>query len=153
MEGATAARLEELFADGSAVMVVTRDDDHNPHVTRGWGGVVDAENGRLDLCLTTSDDLMVVPDLEANGAIAVTVAHTATYRAMQVTGTVEWIGEITEDDRARIARHVEQFTAQVVRAGLPPTIARIAGERFVAVRIAVQQCFEQTPGPKAGSAL
>lgn len=156
MEAEAAARLTELLDSGAAVVVATRDDELVPHVTRGWGGTFDAADERLDLCLTVSPDLAVVSDIEAIAAfasIAVTVAHPTTYRAMQVTGTVEWIGDITPEDRSRIDAHIERFVAQVIPVGMPPDSGRIAGTAFIAVRVAIAQCFEQTPGAKAGSAL
>lgn len=53
----------------------------------------------------------------------------------------------------RINVHVERFVAEGVTLGLPKSVARLAGERWVAIRVALDQFFEQTPGQKAGSAL
>jgi hypothetical protein len=153
VEGPAITRLEALLAGGSAIMVATRDDMGEPHVTRGWGGRLDAEMGRLDLALTVSDDLEVVSDLEANGAIAVTLVRPTNYLAMQLTGTVEWIGDVNASDQERIDAHVARFVAEVMRIGMTPATARLAGDRFVAVRIAMREFFEQTPGAKAGSAM
>jgi general stress protein 26 len=153
MEGPAVARLEELLAVGSAIMVATHDDHHRPHVTRGWGGRLDPATGRLDLAITVSDDLQVVADLEANSAVAVTFVRPSNYLAMQVTGLVEWIGEIGPDDRERIDDHIERFVEEVVPMGMPRSVATIAGDRFVTIRIAMRQFFDQTPGHKAGSAM
>lgn len=153
MDTAAIARLEGLLAVGSAIMVATCDERNRPHVTRGWGGRLDAEEERLDLCITVSDDLQVVADLEANGAIAVTLVRPTSYLAMQVTGLVEWIGKVSPGDRERIDAHVERFVAEVMAVGMARSAAVIAGDRCVAIRIALQQCFDQTPGPKAGHAM
>lgn len=134
-------------------MVATRDEHNRPHVTRGWGGLLDAETGRLDLALTVSDDLEVVADLEANGAIAVTLVRPTNYLAMQLTGHVEWIGEVNPSDQERIDAHIEQFVGEVMTVGMPREVALIAGDRFVAIRVAIGQCFDQTPGARAGSSL
>jgi general stress protein 26 len=146
-------RLSELLETGAAIMVATRDEDLRPHVTRGWGGRLDAAAEALELALTVSDDLHVVADLEANGEIAVTVVSPTSYLAMQVTGHVEWIGQVGPDDRERIDTHLARFVDEVTTVGMSPTVARIAGDRFVAVRIALRQFFEQTPGARAGSRM
>jgi hypothetical protein len=153
MDAPAIARLEALLAAGAAIMVATRDEHLRPHVTRGWGGRLDAATGRLDLALTVSDGLEVVADLEANGAIAVTLVRPTSYLALQVTGHVEWIGDVNESDQARIDAHVERFVAEVTAIGMTPATASLAGGRFVAVRVAMDRFYEQTPGAKAGSAL
>jgi hypothetical protein len=95
----------------------------------------------------------VIADIEANGAIAVTLVRPTTYQAVQVTGTVEWIGELTPADQARVDAHLEGFLGEVMQVGMTRDTARLLGERLVAVRVAVEQAFAQTPGPGAGSAL
>jgi hypothetical protein len=131
-------RLEALLALGPAIMVATRDADRRLHMTRGWGGRVDASSGRLDLALTVTDDLRVVADLEANGVIAVTLVNPRNYQALQITGLVEWIGEVGPDDRTRIDAHRERFVDAVGSVGLPPSAGLLAGTRFVAVRVAMR---------------
>lgn len=147
------ARLQELLDVGAAIMVATRDSEHRPHMTRGWGGRLDESSGRLDLCLTVSDDLQVVADLEANGAIAVTLVRPTNYMAMQIFGSVEWIGEPGPTDLDGVTAHIGRFVDEVVAVGMPPSAAAIAGDRYVMVRIAMHRFFEQTPGAKAGTTL
>jgi hypothetical protein len=153
VEGPAVARLAELLEVGAAIMVATRSDDLRPHVTRGWGGRLDAGAGRLDLALAVSDGLGVVADLEANGAIAVTLARPSNYQAMQLTGHVEWLGELTPSDRERVDAHVARFVAEATSVGMAPEVSALVGDRFVAVRIAMQRFYEQTPGARAGSPL
>ena len=153
VEGPPIARLEELLEVGAAIMVATRDEQNRPHVTRGWGGRFDASTERLDLAITVYDDLKVVADLEANAAVAVTLVRPTNYMAMQLTGVVEWMGEVNPEDRQRIDDHVERFVGEVTAVGMSPATRILAGNRYVAIRIAVNECFDQTPGPKAGSVM
>ena len=146
-------RLKELLAVGSAIMVASRDENNRPHLTRAWGGRIDPATGRLDLALTVSDDSRVIADLEANGAIAVNLVRPTNYLSMQITGVVEWIGDVSPSDQQRIDEHVERFVGEVVTVGMSPSTRILAGSRHVAIRIAMQQFFEQTPGLKAGSTL
>jgi general stress protein 26 len=146
-------RIDELLESGVAIMVATRDGANRPHVTRGWGARQDSVGGHLDLFITVSDDLPIVSDLEANRAIAVTIVRPTNYQAVQIYGHVEWICEVGAEDRERINTSIDRFVAEVTSIGMPPSVRLLAGDRFVAIRVAIQHCFEQTPGPRAGSAL
>jgi hypothetical protein len=44
--------LAELLETGVAIMVATRDAELRTHVTRGWGGYLEAGTGHLALALT-----------------------------------------------------------------------------------------------------
>jgi hypothetical protein len=145
--------LADLLDTGVAIMVATRDAELRTHVTRGWGGYVDAGTGHLSLALTDYPGSGVVPDLEANGRIAVNLARPVNYQSMQLKGTVISIGDCTTDERARVDRHVTRFVEETESVGSPAIIARIAGSEFIQVRVAIRRSYEQTPGPGAGGEL
>jgi hypothetical protein len=147
---ATVARRLDALLSSAAVVVATRDEHLRTHITRGWGPRLDAATGRLDLALTTSDDPCIVSDLQANGAIAVTAAMPTTYEAMQVKGTVEWMGELSPEAQHRVDAHLDAFLAEVTSVGMTREVVCLFGTGLVAVRIAVDQVFEQTPGAGAG---
>ena len=153
MEGPGIARLEAMLDEGVVILVVTRDDDLRPHVARAWGGLLDTEAGRLDLAVTVHDDGRVVADLEANGSVAVLIGRPSTYQTMQITGHVELIGTPGPTDLERINVHLERLVTEGATIGLPKSLVRLAGERWVTIRVALDQFYEQTPGHKAGSAL
>jgi hypothetical protein len=152
VDAAAAARLEVLLP-AAAIIVATRDDRLRTHITRGWGARLDAGSGRLELALTTSDDPSIVPDLQANGAVAVTAAMPTTYEAMQVKGTVEWMGELTPEALERVDAHLDAFLVQVMSVGMTSEAACMFGTGLVGVRIVVDQVFEQTPGAHAGRSV
>ena len=149
MDDSTAARLEELLPS-AAVIVATRDERLRTHITRAWGPRFDPATGRLEVAIATSDDPAVLSDLEANGAIALTAARPTTYEALQVKGTVDWIGELDADAQARVDAHVEQFLAQVMAVGMTRNVVSMLGTGLVGLRFVVDDVFEQTPGAAAG---
>ena len=75
------------------------------------------------------------------------------YMAMQVTGTVEWMGEPTPEDLERVHLHIDRFVDETITIGMPPNVRLLAGDTFTAVRVAMRRFFEQTPGVRAGSLL
>jgi hypothetical protein len=145
--------LVDLLETGVAIMVATRDAELRTHVTRGWGGCLDAETGHLSLALTDYPGSCVISDLEANGLIAVSLARPVNYQSMQVKGVVASISDCTTEERARVDAHVARFVEESVLVGGPRTIARIAGSEFIQVRVAIDHFYEQTPGPDSGAEL
>ena len=147
-------RLTALVGDGALIMVATRDNRNRPHVTRGWGARFDPAGGHLDLALSVSDDLKVIDDIEANHAVAVTFACPTSYEAVQLTGVVEWIGDVSREDSDRIDTSIQLVDEALASIGMPAsTGTRLAGDEFVTIRVAMQHCFEQTPGSSAGNPL
>jgi hypothetical protein len=145
--------LVDLLETGVAIMVATRDAELRTHVTRGWGGYLDTETGHLSLALTDYPGSGVIPDLEANGLIAVSLARPVNYQSMQLKGMIASIGDCTTEERARVNAHVARFVEETVLVGSPRTIGRIAGSEFIQVRVAIDHSYEQTPGPDAGAEL
>lgn len=145
--------LAQLLETGVAIMVATRDARLRAHVTRGWGGYLDAETGQLVLALSDYPGSEVVADLGANGLIAVNLARPLNYQSMQLKGTVDSIGECSAAELARVDAHLGRFVEEAAAVGSPRIIARIAGSEFVRVRVSVDRAFEQTPGPGAGAEL
>jgi hypothetical protein len=63
-------------------------------------------------------------------------------------------GEPTAEDREWVERHRNAFAAQTEVLGVPRSlISKLFTEDLVKIRFAVQQAFDQTPGPGAGGAL
>lgn len=145
--------LAELLETGVAIMVATRDAQLRTHVTRGWGGHLDAETGQLFLALTEYPGSGVVSDLEANGLIAINLARPSNYQSMQLKGVVDGIGDCGTEELARIDAHLARFVEEAVLVGTPRIIARMAGSAFVQVRVTVDRSYEETPGPGAGAEL
>jgi hypothetical protein len=145
--------LVDLLETGVAIMVATRDAELRPHVTRGWGGYLDPDTGHPSLALTRYPGSDVIPDLEANGLIAVNLARPVNYQSMQLKGVVSSIGGCTTEERARVDSHVARFVEETFLVGSPRIIARIAGSEFIQVRVAIDHSYEQTPGPSAGAEL
>jgi hypothetical protein len=145
--------LAALLETGVAIMVATRDEDLRAHVTRGWGGYLDAETGQLALALSEYPGSGVIADLEANGQVAVNLARPVNYQSMQVKGVVDSMGDCSDEELRRVRAHLGRFVDETESVGSPRIIERIAGSEFVQVRITVDRSYEQTPGPGAGGEL
>lgn len=150
-----------LLADqGVAVVVGTRDAAGVPEVSRGWGVRVLPQQQVLEVCLPAGSNRQALDNLEDNQQIAVTLALPSTYRSVQLKGRAVDISTPSPDELQRVARHREAFLREAAAAGLPEhlgsrlfAVEDAASAGLVRVRVAVDEVFDQTPGPTAGSRL
>ena len=147
--------LGEFVRSGVAVTVATRDADLRPALTRGWGLELSDDRGTLTLCVAAPPGSRARENLERTGAIAVGVSPPTIARAAQLKGSVVALREPSRDELERAVRHVSLFADEVEQIGLPGQVAlrmHVAAD-LVAVTVAVDEIFDQTPGPAAGRPL
>jgi hypothetical protein len=89
--------------------------------------------------------------VEPGAAVAVLVTDITNYRSLQWKGTVVAWDEPTPGDLTLLDGHVERFLAAAPTVGLDATSARRCfPTQVVALEVALDALFDQTPGPAAG---
>lgn len=143
--------LVPFLESGCALVIGSVSADGAPFAARGWGlDVLDPAAGRIRLLVAAAD----LPSL--GPAIAVTGASVRTLRSVQLKGTVEVVEERADAaDEERSARYRDDFFGTVADADGTPraTLDRLQPGALAALRIAVDELYDQTPGPGAGAAL
>lgn len=147
-DGATTKFLES----GNALIVATVSPTGEPHATRAWGLTVLPGSGTTVRLLLPADDGVTLANLEITGAVAVTGADPRTYRSIQLKGHAIAVEPATDDDRARVARYVDEFFTAVIDTdgALREQVGRLEPYEYFACTIEVDDVFDQTPGPRAG---
>ena len=146
----------EFVHSGVAVGVATRDEIMRPVFARAWGPQVSADRRSLTLCVWAAEGSATRANLEGNGAVAVGFSPPTIAKAVQVKGVAVVLGEPGSDDLGRVERHVGAFRAGCERIGVPPEIANRMFEgstTLVLISVAIDEGFDQTPGPTAGRRL
>jgi hypothetical protein len=139
---------------GVAAIVATRDAELRPELGRAWGIDVLAGGTALTLCVELPPGSRTRANLEDNGAIAATFSLPTTYRTIQIKGIAREVRAPTPEDRARVDEHAAAFARETGAVGLSPVLAqRLLDDELVAVTFDVQELFDQTPGPTAGTRL
>ena len=149
-----APELIAMIEAGAGLIIGTVDGDGNPRGIRAWGAwVVDADAGTLRV-MFTGDDRAVVDNL-AGRKVAVTAADVRTLRSVQAKGRVVAVGQPTAAELELAERQTESFfmgvhetdgnPIELLRAMLPST--------QLVLEMIVDEQYDQTPGPTAGSAL
>jgi hypothetical protein len=89
------------------------------------------------------------------GRIAVTGTDVPTLRGCQIKGTIRSVEPGDEEDRALLERYRAEVFADIQRTdGIPVTLLeRITPDDVVGCVFAVEEVFDQTPGPGAGAAI
>ena len=147
--------LVEFIHSGVAVGIASRDESMRPAFARAWGQEVSADRRSLTLCVSAADGSPMRSNLEANGAAALGFCPPTIAKAVQVKGVAVVLGEPGPDDLERVERHVRAFEAECARIGAPPEVATrmFDGSALVMISVAIDEGFDQTPGPTAGRRL
>ena len=146
--------IVELMESPCSLIVGTVDAGGLPDATRGWGLEV-LDGGTKVRLLLSSNAKATMANLRSTGRIAVTATDFVTMRSVQVKGAALTVEEATDADRARF----DTFWAACARTlheidGTPvATITRMVPSGVFACVMTVDDLFDQTPGPEAGTRL
>jgi hypothetical protein len=145
----------DFLEAGSALVVGTVDGNGTPHASRGWAvTVVDADADRVRL-LMDADDLQGAANLAETGAVAMTAADVRTLRSIQLKGRAHGRESASVRDRVSSDRFCELFFQAVHESdGVPYVfLERLRPRELVAWTIEVDELYDQTPGPRAGTVI
>jgi hypothetical protein len=149
------ADTASFLGDKAALIVGLVGQDGRPLAARGWGfTVLDHVGGRSRLLLD-ADELHLVSHLAGGGAIAVTGSDVPTLRSCQVKGHVEDFDDVTDADREHSAHYCAGFFGDIEAADHFPKhlMERIRPDELIALHLVIEEVYDQTPGPKAGTPL
>jgi hypothetical protein len=147
--------LVAFVESGVAVGIATRDETMRPAFARAWGPQVSADRRSLTLCVSAAEGSATRANLEGNGAVALGFSPPTIAKALQLKGVAAIVGGPETDDLERVERHVRAFEAECARIGAPPEVATrmFDGSALVPISVAIDEGFDQTPGPTAGRRL
>jgi hypothetical protein len=147
--------LVRFIEGGCGLVVATVSADGMPRATRGWSAeVLDPEAGLVRFVVGT-DDPVALDDLAVPGRIAVTGADVRSLRSVQLKGRVTALAPLSHADRARVGWYCDTFFEAVRELDGNPRelLDRLVPSDFVACVVAVDEVYDQTPGPGAGGRL
>jgi len=141
--------MVQFLHGGCALIVCTFDADGEPYASRAWGFTV--------LCAESEvrGRLLVTPDVLAEGRIAITATDVPTLRSLQLKGRIVDVEPMTDADLGKSEQYTNDFYDDIVRADHIPRdlLERARPRQFQAVTVLVEELFNQTPGPRAGSSV
>jgi len=139
---------------GVSVLVGTRDAHLKPFGMRGVGAKVHADRKTLTIFLPTPTSVRALENLRDNGRIAITFTRPIDHRSMQLKGKAIAFREANEDERPLLESWVEGWARHLEVVGLPRALgSRLTFWPAMAVDVAIEASFHQTPGPSAGKCI
>lgn len=123
--------------------------DGLPHAGYAWGLRV-LDDGASVRVVTEAG-----PQLGPGALMAVTGADVANYRTIQIKGVIRSAEAPTPDDLYLAKVHIDGFVSAVVAVDQfsPEMLASFPSVEFDVYVIDIDEVFDQSPGPNAGSAV
>lgn len=148
------AELAAFLQEGLGVYVGTRNATLEPSGARGVAVRVEEGGTHLVVYVPQIATGRILPNLEANGQIAVSVARPRDDRACQVKGVFAGARLAEDPERDDVLAQWEGFRSALEYIGISRQVTSgwIAWPA-VAVRLKATAVFEQTPGPGTGMAM
>jgi hypothetical protein len=139
---------------GGAMIAGVADRDGLPHALRVWA-VAFPEAGAPRARVVVGDPEGIVGDWMVGGRMAVTGGDVDTLACRQMKGTLRWVGTLTDDDLSNFAEQSEGFVARVHLIDGTPSemVRRIVAAALAVVEVEVDEMYDQSPGPSAGTAV
>jgi hypothetical protein len=146
--------LAAFLEGGVGIHLGTRNAQLEPNGARAISVKIDRDRRHLLVYISGVAAQRVLPDLEANGQAALTVARPTDERACQVKGSFAGVRKVQDDERAHARQQWSDFLDNLEYIGIP----RAASETWIdvpdaAIRLKVTAVFDQTPGPEAGKTI
>ena len=149
-----ASELMSMIEDGAGLLIGTVSADGAPRGVRAWAAwVVDSDEHRLRVVFS-ADDPVVVASLDGR-KVAVTAANVRNLRSVQLKGRVISVEQPTPADLEITECQTECFfTAVHETDGNPIELLHVLlPSTWLVLEMIVDEQYDQTPGPTAGSAL
>jgi hypothetical protein len=146
--------LAGFLEEGVGVHIATRNNEFLPNGARALAVKVDDDGTHLVVFVSTVAAERLLPDLRANGQVAVGFGRPIDERACQVKGVFVSARTALARERPIVNRQWEGFLTQLNAIGIPrEPLVRWPTWPATAIRLKATALFEQTPGPGAGAPM
>lgn len=150
----TAATLEQFMTGGVTVLVGTVDADGVPATCRGIA--VRSRDGfeSLTVYVPAATAQETVANVATTRRVAVACTHPLSHESLQIKGVTRGVRLAPPADEEFVRARLEELADVLAQIGLPRRVTRsIAHWPAFAIELSIEQVFDQTPGPKAGTAV
>jgi hypothetical protein len=146
-----------LIDKGVSAIVASRDAALRPSLMRAVGARISADGTKVTVFVARSQSRPLLQDVAATGRIAVVFSQPLSHRTVQVKATEAALRPAEEADLPALRRYLASMEDEVGAVGIAVPFVRamlaFRLEDLVAISFTPTEAFDQTPGPKAGSAL
>lgn len=148
-------RILRVATDGgTSVLVGSADANAVPACCRGIAVSTDGTLARATVYVPVATSRDVIANAATTKKLAVMITRVVEHVGVQLKGTVEAIRMAADDEGPFVRRRLQEFAEVLDEIGLPRRVfLSINHWPAFAVEIAVEEIYDQTPGPMAGSCI
>jgi hypothetical protein len=148
-------RILRVATDGgTSVLVGSADSSAVPACCRGIAVSTDGTLARATVYVPVATSRDVIANVATTKRLAVMITRVVEHVGVQLKGTVEAIRMAADDEAPFVRRRLQEFAEILDEIGLPRRVFLSVNHwPAFAVEIAVEEVFDQTPGPRAGSSI
>jgi hypothetical protein len=146
--------IQACLKGGTSVLVGSVSRDGLPSCCRGIAIRMsdDLATATVYVPLATSQD--AIADIAVTHRIAVGVSRPIDNISIQIKGTTTAARLADDDEAVFVRRRLDELADRLDAIGLPrETVWRLTCWPAYAIEVHVEEIYEQTPGPRAGSRL
>jgi hypothetical protein len=146
-------QLVAALGDKSAIVVGAVAPDGTPWAARGWAVTIPEEDRPVIRVVVGTADVPFLAGPTDRPVLAVTVTHVHTLESVQFKGPSGPAEPATEEDLRAVEHYCDAFFDAVLEIdGVPRALMeRLLPRTYATCVIEVEQTYDQTPGPKAGT--
>ncbi len=147
-------RVRRALEAGTTVLIGSVDERNTPSCCRAIALASEDDLATATVYVPLAVSQQTIQNLATTKRIAVVASHPIDHGSIQLKGTTTEV-RLAKDDEAPFVRSRLEGLAEVLHnIGVPRRLVRSAAYwPAFAVTLRVEQIFEQTPGPNAGSRL
>jgi len=150
----TDQRVKRCLDPGMSLLVGTVDADGAPSCCRAVGLASNDDLATVTVYLPLATSQRIIQDVATTHRIAVAATHVIDHCSVQLKGTASTARLARQDEAPVITEWLDAFSSVLDAVGVPRRVTLSLNHwPAFAVEMRVDQLFEQTPGPNAGSQL
>jgi len=146
-----------MIDKGVSAIVASRNAAHRPSLMRAVGASIAPDGSELTVYVARSRSRQLLQDVAATGQIAVVFSEPMSHRTVQVKARDVELRSAVDSDAPVLQRYLRSMEHEIGNVGQSAAFvqAMLACrlDDVVAIRFRPSEAYDQTPGPKAGSAL
>jgi predicted pyridoxine 5'-phosphate oxidase superfamily flavin-nucleotide-binding protein len=144
----------DLLASGVIMSIATRDASLAPECAPAMGSRVHKDRKTLTVFVPESLAGITLANIANNGRVAMSITRPTNTVSMQIKGHAVAVRDAVAADAAVQEQYRGALVEQLAMVGLPRAVTRrLRWSPSVAIEVAVEEVFVQTPGPGAGRPL
>lgn len=147
-------RLRGALKGGRSVVVGTVDPHGIASCCRGFAIRAAEDLGTVTVYVPAATSREVVANAATTRKLAVTTSAPLDHSTLQLKGTATDVRMARDDEQTFLAERFDEFAAVLEQIGLSRRVSsRVTHWPAFAIDVLVEEIYDQTPGPRAGTPL